>query len=185
MLCGIGIGIGVGYGIWYGDVPGKATAEPQKPGDKTTTVPKPPSTAKPEATTAKAGDGTTSHGGTSAPGNNMIDKSTHDWQRRGAVGLVFPCLPPLGPPLPPIQILCGGGHMWSGFSPGRILWGFPPTSKTETSFCVFSPWGFLASIVIKFTFLIILGFTTRLINEMKMLLPIIEPVLLMPMARDA
>ncbi|XP_071807109.1 venom phosphodiesterase 2-like [Asterias amurensis] len=76
--CGVGIGIGVGYAIWYGDVPTKATAEPQKPGDKTTMIPKPPSTAKPEATTAKAVDGTTSHGGTtphggtSAPGKPWL-----------------------------------------------------------------------------------------------------------------
>ncbi len=47
-----------------------------------------------------------------------------------------------------------GGTMWIGFSvliawvfPGIILWGFPPTSKTETSLIVFSM-GFLASIVI-------------------------------------
>ena len=47
--------------------------------------------------------------------------------------------------------------------PGVILWGFPPTSKTETSFIVFSI-GFLAITVIKFTFVRVKGLTTR-INE--------------------
>ena len=56
---------------------------------------------------------------------------------------VLPHLPPLGPGSIPT-----GGTMWIGFfSPyltlwvfsGTILWGFPPTSKTENFFIVFSP----------------------------------------------
>ena len=33
-----------------------------------------------------------------------------------------------------------------GFSPWIILWCFPPTSKTETYFLVFSPFGFFANL---------------------------------------
>ncbi|XP_022102613.1 venom phosphodiesterase 2-like isoform X2 [Acanthaster planci] len=67
-LCGIGVGIGIGYGIWYDSGPIKATADPQKPGDKTTTGPKVTS-IKPEVTGSVTDNPTTQ----STPGKPWLD----------------------------------------------------------------------------------------------------------------
>ena len=97
---------------------------------------------------------------------NEIKREESGWHNG-----IFPCLQPLGP-----QFKSHQGHYvdWV-FSPyltalvfpGIFLWGFPPTSKTATSFIVFSPFGFLTSTCrwIKFAFLTAVGFTR---NEMKL-----------------
>ena len=57
-------------------------------------------------------------------------------------------------------------HRTAWVFPWLVLWGFPPTSQTETSFLMFSPLdSWLVDTVIKFAFLRVLGFTTSNIKR--------------------
>ena len=76
---------------------------------------------------------------------------------------VFPCFYLKDPGLN-YNFDCFSPYRTARIFPGIILWGFPPTSRAETFFLVFSPLGFLASTVIKLTLLRVFGFTTT-INE--------------------